>query len=253
MKKVKRSHRSLLFVISLLCISINYGQEEAANKKKPASEIAEGTTLPDSLKRDQKYGIRAGIGLDKLIRTSFDKNYQGFEIVADYRFYRNFYAALEIGNENLTKKLPRLTTNSKGSYLKVGVDYNAFKNWPGMQNLIYVGGRYGRALFSQSLDNFIISSNNLTFGLDERTSAKRFTDLNASWIELIIGTKVELFNSNLFLGLSVALKRYLSQDEPDNFGNLFIPGFGKTNDLGKIGVGYSYTISYLLPLYKKNK
>jgi hypothetical protein len=44
-----------------------------------------------------------------------------------------------------------------------------------------------------------------------------------------------------------------SETEPDNFGNVFIPGFNKTTDSSGIGVGYGYTLAYRVPLYKKNK
>ena len=36
-----------------------------------------------------------------------------------------------------------------------------------------------------------------------------------------------------------------------NFENIFIPGFGRTYDSSKVGTGFSYTLSYLLPIYKK--
>ncbi|WP_395076160.1 DUF6048 family protein, partial [Flavobacterium sp.] len=36
------------------------------------------------------------------------------------------------------------------------------------------------------------------------------------------------------------------------FDNLYIPGFNRTYD-GKFGVGWNYTISYFIPLYKSKK
>ena len=62
--------------------------------------------------------------------------------------------------------------------------------------------------------------------------------------------KVELFN-NLYLSLNLQLKRLISQDEPENFANLYIPGFNRTYDFSDFGVGYGYTISYLIPIFKK--
>jgi hypothetical protein len=37
---------------------------------------------------------------------------------------------------------------------------------------------------------------------------------------------------------------------PDNFDNLFIPGFNRTYD-GTFGAGFNYTVSYFIPIYKK--
>jgi len=49
----------------------------------------------------------------------------------------------------------------------------------------------------------------------------------------------------------VQLKRTLSEKEPDNFANLYIPGFNRTYDYSEFGVGYGYTLSYLIPIFKK--
>jgi hypothetical protein len=78
------------------------------------------------------------------------------------------------------------------------------------------------------------------------------TDLSAFWLELILGIKAELF-SNLYLGLNVQLKIGITETAPDNFENLYIPGFNRTYDSTRIGVGYGYTLSYRIPLYKKAK
>ena len=49
------------------------------------------------------------------------------------------------------------------------------------------------------------------------------------------------------------LKARISEKSPDNFENLYIPGFGRTYDSSKVGTGFSYSISYLLPIYKKDR
>ena len=63
--------------------------------------------------------------------------------------------------------------------------------------------------------------------------------------------KAELFN-NLYLGFSLRLNYLVSNKRPENFDNLYIPGFNRTYD-GKFGAGLNYTISYFIPIYKKNK
>jgi hypothetical protein len=39
-------------------------------------------------------------------------------------------------------------------------------------------------------------------------------------------------------------------NKPSGFDNLYIPGFNRTYD-GSFGVGFNYTVSYFIPLYKK--
>ena len=42
----------------------------------------------------------------------------------------------------------------------------------------------------------------------------------------------------------------ISNKQPNNFENLYIPGFNRTYN-GDFGVGFNYTVSYFIPLYKK--
>ncbi len=82
-------------------------------------------------------------------------------------------------------------------------------------------------------------------------SGKEYSGLTASWIEVVGGVKAELFD-NLFLGFSTRLNYLVSNKKPENFDNLFIPGFNRTYE-GKFGVGFNYSLSYFIPLYKSKK
>jgi hypothetical protein len=55
---------------------------------------------------------------------------------------------------------------NKGSYLKVGFDYNAYENWLDMENIISIGLRYGFSTFNQELNSYKIYNANPYF---ERT------------------------------------------------------------------------------------
>ena len=79
---------------------------------------------------------------------------------------------------------------------------------------------------------------------------QEFSGLTAHWAELIIAVKTELIN-NLYLSINLQLKSLISEDRPENFDNLYIPGFNRTYDFSEFGVGYGYTISYLIPIFKK--
>ena len=57
------------------------------------------STANDSTKIKLKYGLRVGGDIGKLIRTSLDDDYSGFEIMADYRIKEKMYVAGEIGFE----------------------------------------------------------------------------------------------------------------------------------------------------------
>ena len=225
-----------IFSLSLVCISLlgNAQTKDTAKVMYP-----------------ERYGLRVGVDLHKIARSFYEKDYRGFEVVGDYRLSKRFYIAGEIGNEDKTVDDDRLNFTTKGTYFKVGFDYNSFENWLDMENMIYAGMRYGVSSFSQTLNSYTIYDPTNYYGENTIISGAEFDGLNASWLEVVGGIKAELFN-NLYMGFSVRLNYLVSNKKPDNFDNLFIPGYNRTYD-GKFGAGFNYSISYFIPIYKKNK
>lgn len=217
------------------------------------NEDTSDPVVSDSLKITNRYGIRLGGDLSKLIRTVLEDDYQGFEIMGDYRLTKRLYISGEIGFEEKTTKSEFLRSTANGSYFKAGLDYNTFDNWFGMENAIYAGLRVGASTFKQTVNDFTVYNTN-QYWEEQFTSAteQEFSGLAALWSELIIGLKAEVL-PNLYLGLNAQLKVLISDDQPSNFENIYIPGFNKTYDSGRFGVGYGYNVSYLIPLYKKEK
>lgn len=210
----------------------------------------------DTIEYKQPYGLRAGIDLSRIILSSTNDDYTGLEIVGDYRLSYKWYLAAELGNEKRTKQEDLYNFTTSGSYLKVGADYNTYENWYGMNNSLFIGGRLAFSTFSQTLNNYQIYESNrywnpgdFAFGANE---GQEFSGLNATWLEVVLGVKTELF-ANIFLGASVRLGYLVSDKAADNFPNLWIPGFNKVTDGSNFGVGYNYSITYFLPLYKKAK
>lgn len=218
-----------------------------------SQEDTDQTTENDTLSYQQKYGLRVGTDISKLVRSFIDDEYSGFELNADYRLSHNLYLAGEIGNEEKTTINDYLTTTAKGSYFKGGVDFNMYHNWLDMQNMIYFGFRLGASTFSQNLDSYTVyNSNPYWENPITATNASESKGLTAIWGEIMIGIKTEVLN-NLYMGLNVQLKGLVNQTEPGAFENLYIPGFGRTYDSGRFGMGFGYNISYSIPIYKKSK
>ena len=209
----------------------------------------------DSIKpKTERYGLRLGVDLFKLTRSFYDKNYKGLELVGDFKFTRKHYLAAEIGNENKTVADDQLDFTTKGTYLKVGFDYNSYENWLGMNNMIYVGMRYGVSSFSQTLNSYSIYYANNYFPKPTVEAGTKYDGLSAQWIEVVAGVKAEMF-PNFYVGFSFRMHNLITNKVPDNFDNLYIPGFNRTYG-GNFGAGFNYTISYFVPLYKtvlKNK
>ncbi len=214
----------------------------------------------DSVEYKQKYGLRIGVDLSRPVLSFINEDYTGLEFVGDYRLTEKLFIAGEFGNEKRTDTegigstaLYNYTTS--GSYLKLGIDYNTYTNWYGEQNFITIGGRYAVSSFNHTLNSFRIFDSNNFFNEgfpDLVTSQEEFEGLNASWLEFVVGLKAELFK-NIYAGISIRLAYLVTNKNDERFPNLWIPGFNKVTDGSNFGVGYNYSISYFLPLYKKAK
>jgi len=235
------------FSIALVLLSFIGNAQDTSVSEKPKEK---STIKKDSIPvKKERYGLRVGVDLFKLTRSFYETDYRGLELVGDYRLTRRHYLAAEIGNENKTVDDDQVNFTTKGTYIKVGFDFNSFQNWGNMENIISVGLRYGVSSFSQKLNSYQIYNPNPYFGESPVIiSGENFDGLSAQWIEVVAGMKAEIFN-NVFVGFSFRLNRLISQKIPNNFDNLYIPGFNRTYD-GAFGVGFNYTVSYFIPLYK---
>ncbi|WP_246454767.1 DUF6048 family protein [Hyunsoonleella aquatilis] len=218
-----------------------------------AQDDTEQETSSDSITVKEKYGLRFGVDTSKLIRTFLDDEYTGFEVVADYRLTKKLYIAGELGNETKDNITDFLDVTTTGSYLRAGIDYNLYQNWLDMDNMVYFGFRVGASTFNHTINSFNVYSTNQYWEPQFTSEGEIKKDgLSAIWSELVIGIKAELFN-NLYMGLNVQLKALISETIPENFENIYIPGYQKTYDSSRLGSGYAYTLTYRLPLYKKDK
>ena len=125
-------------------------------------------TLLTLLQKTQRYGLRAGVDLSKILRSALEDDYKGFEIVGDFRIKKNYYLAAELGTETKTSIENTFDATIKGSYLRAGFNYNAYENWYGMSNLIYAGVRAGFSSFNTELKEYSIYTTNTFFKPDIR-------------------------------------------------------------------------------------
>lgn len=216
------------------------------------------TKPKDTVVYKQPYGLRVGVDLSRLTISFFEQEYTGLEFVGDYRLSLKYYLAAELGNEKRTRQEDVYNFTTSGSYIKVGFDYNTYANWYGEQNMIYAGARVAFSTFSHTINNYQIFNSNRYWspgGFAESGNGPiAIENRNATWVEGVLGIKAELF-ANIYLGASVRLGILVPNPkvEEGEFSNLFIPGFNKVTDNSIFGIGYNFSISYFLPLYKKAK
>ncbi len=233
------------FIFSFLIVMISYSVQSQSSKKE--TPVKTKDSIPARIER---YGVRFGIDLYKLTKSFYENKYRGLEIIGDYRVSKNYFLAAEIGNEIKTIEDTRLDFTTNGTYIKAGFDYNSYENWLDMENMVYIGLRYGASTFSHELNNYKVYNRNPFFKeTPSQVSSEKFDGLSAQWIEFVAGIKAKVFN-NVFVGFNFRINMLVANNKPDNFDNLYIPGFNRTYD-GDFGAGFNYTVSYLLPIYKK--
>lgn len=240
---MKKNH-IWLFIISLL------SPVYCTTAQELVEEIEE--VVVDTLKKREKknYTIRFGLDLSNPVMAQFDKDYFGLELVGDIRLFSEFYGAIELGNEKKTQQSEQINFTTTGSYLKLGFDYNLYENWKGMNNAIYLGMRIGNSFFKQKVNEYEPYQINhyWTTEIIKNSPEIREQDaLSARWLEFVAGIKVKMVN-NLYMGFSIRLNRLMNDTRPDNFDNLYIPGFNKKTDENVWGAGFNYTLTYSIPV-----
>ena len=233
-----------IFIFSLFTINFIVGQE-IENKK------SDSTIVKKKLINIDKLSI--GIDLYNPIYSSINDDDLSYELITSLRILEDFSIASEIGSLDRYIEDENINFTSTGEYIKFGFDYNLFNNWVGMDNSIYLGMRFATSSFNNKIDSYTLRnpdsywSNNVTGNYETINHSNQ----NAKWIELLVGIKVETIK-NIYLGISLRLNRLLSNTSPNNFNNLYIPGFNKVTDDNSWGSGFNYTLTYSLPL-KFNK
>ena len=238
-----KKRQTYLFIISLIIPSaMVFSQTE--------SELSDSLNTKNKILNINK--IRFGFDVFKPIKSSSEGDNLNYEIVGDLQITDNLYLAAEYGLVDRLIEDENINFNSNGSFLRFGFDYNMFKNWVGMNNAIFVGLRYGSSNFSNKIVSYNVRNSDAYFSnfVDNNYQTIDHSNLKGSWLEIVAGVKVETFN-NFYLGFSLRLNKLLSTEKPENFDNLFIPGFNKVTDENTFGSGFNYTLTYSIPFSKK--
>ena len=206
-------------------------------------------TENDSVIIKNKYGIRIGLDFSKQIRM-LTEDYKGLSLYGDIKIKERLFIVSELGSDEKDLRTENLRSKFSGNYIKVGLNYNLYNNLPGLNNEIYVGFRFATSKFKSEISEYRIYNKDQFWLQDPIFDNIINKGLNANWVELVIGINTELLN-NLFMGLSLRLNRMLNQKKPENFTNLYIPGFNKVTENNNFGTGLTYSLIYQIPIVKK--
>ncbi len=236
-----------VFYISLLSFCYSVSQEN------------DNITINDSLnlKKEKSINLRVGFDLYRIILSRVSNDFDGFEIVGDFKVSEDFFIALELGSLDITKQVEQVNFTTNGNYFKVGFDYNMFENLEGMNNHITLGARIGSSRHDQTLNSYTILDRTRYWTNSDLPITNGFAtgerpDLNALWFEVVLNFKVQILK-NFYTGISLRLNRLISDKIPPNFDNIYIPGFNKKTQDNVFGAGFNYTLTYNFSLLSKKK
>jgi|TARA_Y100000996_G_scaffold52594_1_gene35976 hypothetical protein len=223
------------FIISLFLSNLLFAQldNDSISVKKNGSELR----------------LRIGIDIFQPIISHIDKDISGLEIVSDFQIKENLYISSEIGTLTRNQQSELINFKTSGSYIKIGGDFNMYKNWTGMNNQIYLGVRLANSLYKHNINNYVLFATEQVWDeniINTGYKTGEIKDLNALWIEFLVGLKVQVI-SNIYMGFSLRLNRLINNTSIDDFGVLFIPGFNRVTDDNIFGSSFNYTISYSIP------
>jgi len=243
---MKQSILKFYISIAIIAVSLTVTAQENI-----ATDTISSKTSIDSVQIKDKYGLRVGVDISKPVQYLINNDIKGFEVVADFRLTKKIYLAGEFGYYDRYEEEDYMKFSSKGSFIKIGANYNLYKNWLDMTNEIYVGLRYGFSPFSSTLHEYTPNFNGTYFPEEAIIANTEYNGLTAHWAEFVLGLKVEVLK-NFYMGMSIGLKKMISQKQPDNFLNMYVPGFERVY-MNNTGFSFNYTLSYNIPIYKKKK
>lgn len=191
------------------------------------------------------FGPRFGIDLARFIYLLADPPQKGAELSVDFEVYKNIYPVIELGYNSIYAIQESFDYASAGTYGRAGFDYNVLNlKDRSMHHTITVGFRYGTSIFTHSSENVVIPEGYWGDYYPEPYE----NSLRGHWLEIVGGMKAEVV-PNLFLGWSLRFKFLLNPDMDPVMIPELIPGYGTGGENKTFG--FSYSIFYKIPLFKK--
>lgn len=204
------------------------------------------TVTTDSVRVDtvrHKYlptGIRFGTDVISLVKTRTQSNFHGWEANAEVDFDRYFFT-VEYGAWGRNLGSDSAAYANDGKFWRVGVDVNFLTHDPD-HNVFFLGGRYGRSVFSENMS--LISSDPVWGVLSDDF---QHSDVHAWWLELTAGLRVKVWKI-VWLGYTARFKFALKNDETTDMLPYDVPGFGRTDK--ETTWGFNYYLMLRIPLRK---
>ncbi len=198
------------------------------------------------VKRDYRpTQIRVGTDVLAIIKSFSQDGFKSWEINGDVNSDRYFFA-VDVGYSAIDRNSETDHYENKGSYFRVGGDFNFLKKDPKKNpdnNVLFMGVRYAHSKFSEEMTIGVIDP---VWGNFQQPYNN--TGAKANWLEFTGGLKVKVWKA-FWLGYTTRYKFGLSASENPTTVPHEIPGFG-SNEKKSIW-GFNYQMFFMIPIKKQ--
>ena len=174
--------------------------------------------------------LNAGIGV-----LSDRKLFQGF---VSSKITKNIHAVAEGGFEKNSYQKNGYDAFANGPFLKLGAFYMLANDNENELNGFFAGGKLAGSYYTQKYNAVPVRG----FGGIDTSIAFPSSSQSSYWIEGLIGGRVQLFETPLYIEVNVQPKYLVYSTTQEDLKPLIVPGFGKSS--GKFNMGFSWNIAY---------
>ena len=201
--------------------------------------IAYAQKEQDSLKAKWKYEPNFMVGFDVLnagIGVFSDRKlFQGF---VSSRISKNIHAVADVGFEKNIYQKNGYDATVDGPFLKLGAFYMLANDKENPLNGFYAGGKLAGSFYNQEYKAVPVRG----YGGSETSVAFPESSQSSYWIEGLIGGRVQLFESPVYIEVNMQPKYLAYSTTQDDLKPMIVPGFGKSS--AKFNMGFSWNIAY---------
>lgn len=234
-----KKERISIFIIALLSLSNLLGLSTVT-----AQEVVNTPLTKEEWQATPLYqGSYIGVDLFGLGSKVFGNDFTTAEVSAEVNLKNRYFPIVEIGygQTDMTNEETEIHYKTSAPYFRIGASYNVFYKKPYLPGQFLVGLRYGFTSFSYDVDAPPLTDP--SWGAPTIPFSYEGVKSNASWLEIVIGLKANVYKS-IYMGLALRYRSRMSMKAAENSEPYYIPGYGKNKGTN---IGISYTLVYKLP------
>ena len=163
------------------------------------------------------------------------KLYQGF---VSSKITKNIHGIFTAGFEENTYDKSSYLAHANGAFLKIGAFYMMAMDQQNLDNGFYAGGNFAGSLYSQEYLAVPIRG----YGGGDYTEAFPESNQSTFWLEANVGGRVQLFESQFLIDVSIQPKYILYTSKQDQIFPMIVPGFGSSSS--KFNLGFMWSLAY---------